>query len=170
MGGVQYLGKMYSSSPATQSPRTPPPSQSIAGWKERRAHEGSRMPWREAQSIESHEAEEEEGNSAVVETPTVGREERAEEDSEEREDRPEAVEAGDEREERPTPGQCEELEVAEEVAEREGKGERGEREEGCGGEGEAEEECSAEARVRGSGLRACRAAEPPALPPSALHT
>ena len=50
----QYLGMMYSSSPATQSPRTPPAFQLIPGWKVSSAHAGSFSVNRPAQASELH--------------------------------------------------------------------------------------------------------------------
>ena len=52
--GSQYLGMMYSSSVATQSPRTPvpwprTPFQSMLGWNGRSAHDGSVAVCRVAQ-------------------------------------------------------------------------------------------------------------------------
>lgn len=41
--GEQYLGMMYSSSPATQSPRRPPARQSMRGWKLSCAQDGSSL-------------------------------------------------------------------------------------------------------------------------------
>ena len=46
--GSQYLGMMYSSSPATQSPRTPPAFQLMFGWNFRSAHSGSSFAKRPA--------------------------------------------------------------------------------------------------------------------------
>ena len=41
--GEQYLGMIYSSSPATQSPRTPPAAQLMPGWKASSPHSGSAL-------------------------------------------------------------------------------------------------------------------------------
>jgi hypothetical protein len=62
----QYLGMMYSSSPATQSPRRPPAAQSILGWKRRSAHWGSFAAKRLAHFSVVHVADGGGGGSSAV--------------------------------------------------------------------------------------------------------
>ena len=52
--GEQYLPMMYSSSPATQSPRMPPAAQSMRGWKASWAHAGSALVKRPAHESDVH--------------------------------------------------------------------------------------------------------------------